>query len=182
MVGDGAPPVEERPWQAETGAEIAQATALLSAAHRDETQPLQRAVDRLTALVGWPGFVLVLTVGILLWIAGNLAAMAAGLRPVDPPPFFWLDGCIAGAALYVAALILSTQRREDKLAGQRSRLILEFALLNDQKLSKLIELVEEVRRDNPMIVNRVDDEAEAMSTPSDHRAVLDAIKDSEDTP
>jgi uncharacterized membrane protein len=162
------------------GPEIAEATALLSAAHRDETRPLQRAVDRLTAFVGWPGFLVVLTMAILLWIGGNLWMLAAGIRPVDTPPFFWLDGAFAAGALYVAAMILSTQRRQDKLSGERTQLILEFALLSDQKLSKLIELIEEGRRDNPMITDRVDDEADALSTPSDHRAVLHAIKEGEE--
>jgi hypothetical protein len=49
-------------------------------------------------------------------------------------------------------------------------------MLIDPKLSKVIELLEEGRRDNPSIADRVDDEAAAMSVPSDARAVLDAIK------
>ncbi|HEX3700581.1 MAG TPA: DUF1003 domain-containing protein [Phenylobacterium sp.] len=163
-----------------TSQEIAQATAQLRAAHQDETSPLQRAVDRLTACVGWPGFVAALTVAIACWIGANLMAMAAGLRPADPPPFFWLQGAITAGALYVAALILTTQRRADQLSRTRAQLILEFALLGDQKLSKLIELMEEGRRDNPMLSDRVDDQAAAMSTPSDHRTVLDAIKEVED--
>jgi hypothetical protein len=56
------------------------------------------------------------------------------------------------------------------------QLILELAILNDQKTSKIIELLEEARRDNPAIVDRVDPEASAMSSPSDTHAVLDAIK------
>jgi len=160
-----------------TSREVSQATALLRAAHQEETRPLQRAVDQLTAYVGWPGFVAVSTVAIACWVAGNFLAMAIGLRPVVPPPFFWLQGAVAAGALYVAALILTTQRREDQLSSHRAQLILEFALLGDQKLSKLIELAEEGRRDNPMIADLVDDEAAAMSTPADHRAVLDAIKE-----
>ena len=49
-------------------------------------------------------------------------------------------------------------------------------MVGDQKLSKVIELLEEVRRDNPAIPDRIDDQATAMSSPADTRAVLDAIK------
>jgi uncharacterized membrane protein len=160
--------------------DIGQATAQLRAEHREETSALQRAVDRVTALVGWPGFIAVVAVVVGLWVAANLLTPALGVRPIDPPPFFWLQGAIASAAFVVAALILTTQRRADELAHHRSQLILELLLLNDQKISKIIELIEEGRRDNPSIQDRVDDQAVAMSTPSDARAVLEAIKDVQD--
>jgi uncharacterized membrane protein len=99
-----------------------------------------------------------------------------GLWIVDPPPFVWLQGAITTGALYVAILILTTQRREEQLSSQREQLLLELAILNDQKSSKIIELLEESRRDNPMIADRIDGGARTMSTPSDHRAVMDAIK------
>jgi uncharacterized membrane protein len=168
---------EERDSAVLIARDIGQATAKLRADHKQETTRLQQAVDRVTALVGWPGFVALLAAGISLWIVANLLTRTLGARPVDPPPFFWLQGAITMGALLVAALILTTQRREDQLARHRSHLILEILLLNDQKISKIVELIEEIRRDNPAILDRVDDKAEAMSTPSDAHAVLEAIKD-----
>lgn len=157
--------------------DIGQATAQMRAEHRHETTTLQQAVDHVTALVGWPGFVAVLAISIGLWIFANTMAIVLGATPFDSPPFFWLQGAVTTGALFVSALILTTQRREDHLARRRSQLILEIVLLNDQKISKIIGLIEEVRRDNPSIKNRVDDQAIAMSTPSDTHAVLEAIKD-----
>jgi uncharacterized membrane protein len=171
------PRVEERDPSVLIARDIGQATAQLSAEHRQETTTLQQAVDRVTALVGWPGFVGVLALAVGLWIAANSMAMVIGFKPADPPPFFWLQGAIATGALLVSTLILTTQRREDQLARHRSQLILEILLLNDQKISKTIELIEEVRRDSPAIMNRVDSQANAMATPSDAHAVLEAIKD-----
>jgi uncharacterized membrane protein len=162
-----------------TSNDVAQATAHLRAEHDNETSGLQRAVDRLTAVVGLPGFVAALTAALLLWIAGNLGAPLFGLKPLDPPPFVGLEGVVSALALYVAALILTTQRRQDQLAAHREQLILELAIVNDQKTAKIIELLEEVRRDNPMISNRIDEEARAMSAPSDPQSVLGAIKDSQ---
>ena len=72
-------------------------------------------------------------------------------------------------------LILINQRREDELTGLREQLTLELAIVGEQKNAKIIQLLEELRRDNSMIRNRVDKEAEAMSIPADPQAVLDAI-------
>jgi uncharacterized membrane protein len=157
--------------------DAAQATAELRADHKHETSLSQRAVDRLTAVLGMPGFAAVLTISIILWMSANVVARFLGLWAIDPPPFVWLQGAITTGALYVAILILTTQRREDQLSSQRGQLMLELAILNDQKSSKIIELLDKSRRDDPMIADRIDNEARAMSTPSDHRAVMDAIKE-----
>ncbi len=145
--------------------------------HRLETTPLQTAVDRVTAAVGQPGFVVALCIAIAFWIVGNLIAILLGARPLDPPPFPALQSLLTVCAVLIAALILTTQRREDKLAGHRSQMILELTVLNDQKLSKVIALIEEGRRDNPALRDRFDHLAAAMSNPADTRAVLDAIKE-----
>lgn len=159
------------------GASSAQATAQLRAQHKLETSALQLAVDRLTAVVGRPGFVAALGATIAAWVVGNLAVEALGFTPPDPPPFFWLEGAASTGALLVSALILTTQRREDQLANHRAQLILELSILNDQKTSKIIQLLEEGRRDNPALSDRVDTQAVAMSMPADPHAVLVAIKE-----
>lgn len=158
------------------GLDTAGTTAELRAKHKQESSLLQHGVDYLTALVGLPGFVVVLTIAIILWIAGNMLVSSFGLWSIDPPPFVWLQGAISMGALYVATLILSTQRREDKLVGEREQLLLELAILSDKKSSKIIELLQELRRDNPEITDRIDNEARDMSQPSDHHSVMSAIK------
>ena len=98
-------------------------------------------------------------------------------RPVDPPPFAWLDKAASLGSLYMVVLILATQRREDQLAQQRELLTLELAILTEQKTAKVIELLEEVRRDNPHIRDRVDRVAQAMAQPANPQSVLEAIKE-----
>ena len=158
--------------------ETVRAIARLHAEHYQRSTPLQRIVDRMTALVGRLGFVGLLTAVVLVWMAANLVTAWAGREPLDPPPFAWLQGVVGLMALYMTALILATQRREDQLAGHREQLTLELAILGEQKSAKIIELLEEMRRDDPSLHNRVDHEAAAMSLPADPQAVLDAIKDS----
>jgi len=111
------------------------------------------------------------------WASLNLLAGALGYRPIDPPPFSGLAGAVSLVSLYMVVLILTTQRREDTLAQHREQLILELALLSEQKTAKVIELLEEVRRDNPHIHDRIDEQADAMAQPSDPQQVLDAIRD-----
>jgi uncharacterized membrane protein len=157
--------------------DVAWATVQLRAEHKQETSAWQHGVDNLTALVGQPGFVALLAAVAVAWVLANLAAAGLGFRAADPPPFPWLQGAASFGALLVAALILTTQRREDQLANHRAQLVLELSILNDQKVSKIIEILEEYRRDNPAVSDRVDDAATAMSTPSDTQAVLGAIKE-----
>jgi uncharacterized membrane protein len=157
--------------------ETIRSIAQLHIEHHENATPLQRVVDRLTALLGRPRFIGVLTGIVAGWIGVNLAVAALGYRPIDPPPFTWLWGAASLASLYTALLILVTQRREDQLAQHREMLILELGILSEQKTAKVIELLEESRRDSPLIRDRVDLEADAMAQPSDPQSVLDAIKD-----
>ena len=155
-----------------------QAIAKLHAEHYRQSTRLQRIVDRMTALLGRPGFVGLLTATVLGWMLANLGVGWLGREPWDPPPFVWLQGAVALSALYMTALILATQRREDELAGHREQLTLELAILGEQKSAKIIQLLERMRCDDPSLANRVDHEAAAMSVAADPQAVLDAIKDS----
>ena len=107
----------------------------------------------------------------------NLSLIATGQEPIDKPPFYWLQGTVSLTALYMTVFILTTQRRDDQLAGMRDELTLQLSLLSEQKSAKIIELLEELRRDDPHISDRHDDHAEALSKPADPQAVLDALKE-----
>jgi uncharacterized membrane protein len=158
-------------------AETIAAITRLHAEHHQNATLLQRAVDRMTALLGRPGFIGLLTVIVVGWMSLNLLATALRYRPIDPPPFSGLGGAVSLVSLYLVVLILATQRHEDRLAQHREHLILELAILSEQKTAKVIELLEELRRDNPAICNRVDQEADAMAQPVNPQRVLDAIKE-----
>src|SRR4051794_6043635 len=148
--------------------------------HEADASPLQRLVERATRHAGRPAFIAVLTVIVVGWMALNLGLMASGRKPIDGPPFFWLQGSVALVALYMTVFILTTQRREDKLAGLRDQLTLELSILSEQKSAKIIELLEELRRDDPNISDRPDEDADALSTPADPNVVLGALKDTQE--
>src|SRR6202023_3664051 len=100
---------------------------------------------------GRPGFLGVVTIIVLGWTSLNLLAAALGYRPIDPPPFSGLGSAVSLVSLYIVVLILATQRRENQLAQLREQLTLELAILSEQKTAKVIQLLEESRRDNPLI-------------------------------
>jgi uncharacterized membrane protein len=157
-----------------------QAVARFHASHEADATPLQRGIERLTRRAGRPAFIALMTVLVVGWIALNLGLIASGRTPIDEPPFFWLQGAVTLTALYMTILILTTQRREDKLAGLRDELTLELSILSEQKSAKIIGLLEELRRDDPHISDRPDEHADALSTPADPTAVLDALKDTQE--
>jgi uncharacterized membrane protein len=59
-------------------------------------------------------------------------------------------------------VVLITQNRQKKLTEQRRHLDLQINLLAEQKITKLIMMVEELRRDLPATHNARDPEVEAM--------------------
>ncbi|HEX3861818.1 MAG TPA: hypothetical protein VHY35_09030 [Stellaceae bacterium] len=50
-------------------------------------------------------------------------------------------------------------------------------MLSEQKVTKIIQLLEEYRRDNPHVLDRADAEATAMAQPSDPDSMLVAIRE-----
>lgn len=143
--------------------------------HRDHYRratPLQRFIDTATERLGRPLAPLVLFAAIGAW-AGYAAWRGGGA--VDQPAFAWLELAATVAALLISVLILVTQRREDQLADRRAQLTLELALLADRKSAKIIALLEELRRDQPNVADRIDAESDDMAKPADPEAVAASI-------
>ena len=152
------------------------ALARLRNEHERRATPLQRLMSGVTARAASPTCVIILTISVIVWIAGNGVLFYLGRKPIDEPPFFWMQGLVSLAALYMTILILSTQRRENELASQHTHLTLELAILSEQKTAKIIALLEELRQDHPDIHDRIDHEAAALSEPADTHSVLETIK------
>jgi uncharacterized membrane protein len=157
--------------------ETIQSIAGLNAEHHANGTPHQRLVDRITSLLGRAGFIAALTVLIVGWVSLNCFALALGYRAPDPPPFAWLAGASSLGSLYLVILILTTQRGDDRLTQRRELLNLELTILSEQKIAKVVALLEELRHDSPHLHNRVDELAEVMARPADPKSVIDAIKE-----
>jgi len=140
--------------------------------HDDATTAPQRFANRITALVSRPVFVIAVLIFICGWTLGNMVAARLGLHPIEAPPFPETASIASIAGLIVVLLILSTQQHEEALSKKRAQLTLQIAVLSERKIAKIIALLEEQRRDNPMLETRVDHEAVEMAQSSDPRASL----------
>ena len=73
-------------------------------------------------------------------------------------------------------LVLVAQKHEDELNAHRDTLTLELAILSEHKIAKVIQLLEELRRDSPHVQDRDDPQAEEMAEPADAGSVLAAVR------
>jgi uncharacterized membrane protein len=150
-------------------------TQLHSDHHGRATTP-QRAVNRITALMARPWFITVVGLSVAVWIVANLVVSGLGAEAIDPPPFPWLEVTATLFALFVVMLVLVAQKHEDELNAHRDTLTLELAILSEHKIAKVIQLLEELRRDSPHVQDRVDPQAEQMAEPADAGSVLAAAR------
>jgi uncharacterized membrane protein len=132
----------------------------------------QRAIETMTANLGRPRFLYIILLFVLSWIFVNLLLARLHIPSFDAPPFYWLQGIVGLSALLMTTVVLITQNRQNRMTEQRRRLDLQVNLIVEQKVTKLIELMEELRRDIPVVQNRHDPEVEALKESIDPHEVL----------
>jgi uncharacterized membrane protein len=86
----------------------------------DEAPRGARIADRVTGFMGSWTFIVIQTVIVLIWIAGNVYLLS---KPFDPYPFILLNLAFSTQAAYAAPLILLAGNR----ASLRDRMTLEHA-------------------------------------------------------
>ena len=136
----------------------------------------QRAVETATSAIGRPQTLYFLAALVLGWTVYNAEAAHHALPVFDAAPFFWLQGLISLYAAFVATMVLTAQNRQRRESEQRSHLELQVNLLSEQKATKIIALLEELRHDLPMVSDREDLLAEALQQQVDPKAVLSEIE------
>ena len=142
----------------------------------------QRMMEVLTTALGRPRTVYMTLSIVVVWVAFNLVTPKLfGWPRIDPPPFFWLQGMVALSALLMTTMVLITANRQTRNAEERSHLDLQVNLLAERKVAKLIALVEELRRDLPMVRDRIDREADSMQRAVDPEAMLAALERASET-
>jgi uncharacterized membrane protein len=155
--------------------ETAQAIAELHAAHHAQSTTAERWVGQAVYAVSRPWFLGIVTIGVAMWVLANPILVWFGHGAFDPAPYDLLQGVLTLLAVYVSLAILAAQRRASVLADLRAQVTLEHTILTENKAAKIIELLEELRRDHPEITNRLDHQARALSVPTNTKDVADAI-------
>ncbi len=150
-----------------------EAVVALHRQERDKVSPSQLRLERASRFVARPVYLLILIAFAALWIVLNLLAS----HPFDPPPFQWLEGLLTLVALLTTTTVLIAQNRQMKLEQQAAHLDLQVNLVTEQKVTKLIHLLEELRRDIPSVRDRHDPQAVAMQERVDTTQMAEALSE-----
>jgi uncharacterized membrane protein len=181
-----ADPAQTSNPDSETGPEAEQVNQNIEAVknyyvrEEREISPSQRFVERISDFAGRPLFLGLILGFVGLWVLVNVELRHSGFRAFDPPPFSLLQGLLGLGALLTATVVLSKQNRAAKLAERREHLDLKVTLLTEQKAAKLINLLEELRRDLPNVKDRHDPEAHALQKAMNPDRVLAALDENKD--
>jgi uncharacterized membrane protein len=113
---------------------------------------------------------------VTIWIVFNILLTKFGLPSFDPSTFTWLQGVITLGALLEATMILITQNRQDVTTERNRQLDLQVSLLLDEKMSKLITMVDELRRVHPALKESTDPQIEALKQTIDPHHSLETLE------
>ena len=138
----------------------------------------QRTIEDITDFLGRPAFLFIILAFVSLWIIVNTLLIKFGFSSFDPPPFIWLQGILTLGALLQATMILITQNREDVMTERRTQLDLQVSLIIDQKMSKLLTMVDQLRQVHPDLDNGTDPEVEALKKTVDPHESVKALNQS----
>jgi uncharacterized membrane protein len=137
---------------------------------------LHRFLESIGYSVEKPYFVVFIVLFCAAWVVFNTMGKHFGFMPFDKPPFPWLQGVVSFGSLITATIVLTKQYRAAAREKRQNDLQLQLIMLTEQKVAKLIQLVEELRRDLPMIKDRHDPEAETLKNSPHAQTVLDVIE------
>jgi len=140
------------------------------------TTRAQRGFEAVSRWLARPAYPIALLVFVVGWISLNLTARSVGLPHLDAPPFPWLNAILTLTALLTTTIVLISQGRQSAIAEQRAHLDLQINLLTEQKVTKLIHLMEELRADLPGVRTRHDPHVSRLKKPADPTRLVSALK------
>jgi uncharacterized membrane protein len=136
----------------------------------------QAAIERISAFCGSAAYFVAVVSFICLWAGVNAWATRRGWYVLDAPPFPWLQGIVSSNALLLTIAVLIRQNRMVRLAAHHAHLDLQINILTEQKVTKVLQLVDELRRELPGLRGKPNAEVTALTTPADTGAILEAVK------
>jgi uncharacterized membrane protein len=149
------------------------------ASHQDRHQQSiavdRRAIKKIASIFGRPQFLYFQIALFTIWIGCSQLAHR-GILQKNFPLFNLEFHGLGIASLLISTEVLIDRTGQEKLNKERSHLILQINLVTEQKIAKLISLVEELRTDLPNVINRDDLEAEIMKQAIDPQAILSVLQ------
>jgi uncharacterized membrane protein len=150
--------------------------AIFNAREEAEISGMRLQIERVSAFFGSPAYFLFAVVFVGGWVLVNAWGTHAGWAHVDPPPYSWLQGIVSSNALLLTVAVLIRQNRMAQVAEHRSHLDLQINLLTEQKVTKILQIVDGLRREPQRPSTALDEEVSDLAIPADAQALLHAIK------
>jgi uncharacterized membrane protein len=135
----------------------------------------RRLLNKIAAVFARPGFLYAQIGFFAIWIGCTQLAERNLIAKNFPLFDLHLHG-LEIASLLISTEVLIAQAHQEKVEEERTHLAIQLDLVTEQKIAKLIGLVEELRTDLPNVRNRNDAQAEEMKQSIDPQAILEAIQ------
>jgi uncharacterized membrane protein len=135
----------------------------------------QRILDKITAVFSRSEFLYFQIIFFTTWWLCSYLSNQ-DILPADFPQFDLREEGLGVAGLLISTGVLIHQTRQEQVSEERLHLMLQLNLITEQKIAKLISLVEELRTDLPNVKNRADLEAEVMQQAIDPQAILEVLQ------
>jgi uncharacterized membrane protein len=138
---------------------------------------VQLLIERISAFLGSPAYFAFAVAFIIIWVTVNEWGAHAHWHTIDTPPFFWLQGLVSFNALLLTVAVLIRQKRMAKVAEHRAHLDLQINLLTEQKVTKILQIVDQLQSESTVQRGRPDTAVAEMTKPADAHALMHAIKE-----
>jgi uncharacterized membrane protein len=137
-----------------------------------------KLLDRFVAWFRTPAFLYSQVIFFTLWIVLDRINSVLHLK-WNVLHLNLMEQGISIASLLISTGVLIHESVGDRLNTQKTQLLLQLTLAAEQKSTKAIQLLEELRRDLPNVQNRIDHEAEHMQDAVTPDLVLEKLSESE---
>jgi uncharacterized membrane protein len=141
-----------------------------------DVSSVQLSIERVSSFFGSPAYFGFAIAFIGVWIVANGVCASLGWKHVDAPPFFWLQGIVSANALLLTIAVLIRQNRMSLQAGHRAHLDLQVNLLTEQKVTKILQVLQQQHSKSSLHSGALDSEGTDLAKPADPAAMLSAIK------
>ncbi|MGH2612330.1 MAG: DUF1003 domain-containing protein [Rhabdochlamydiaceae bacterium] len=136
--------------------------------------PIEKLAVRISRYAGTVEFLLVNIYAIALWIFLQ-SDIVPGIKSFDPYPFVFLVTFLSLEAILLTIFILISQHQQEKFENLREQITLQFDIITEEEITKLIQLTSLIAKKNNIDVSR-DDMLQEMIQPIDLEKIESALE------
>lgn len=136
--------------------------------------PIEKLAVRISRYAGSVEFLLVNIYAIALWIFLQ-SGVISGIKPFDPYPYIFLVTFISLEAIFLTIFILISQHQQEKFENLREQITLQFDIITEEEITKLIQLMTQIAKKNDIDVDK-DDMLQEMVQPIDLEKIERALE------